>query len=127
MEHEAILRVAWALSEHVRLAGTTDAALRDELLRMLEIHVEAEETALYPLLVGTGDLAPEQSAVLEGEHEALKGALLGGTFDRRTYYELAAHIEEEEMELFPAAMFAFDDEAWERLAASPRFGVVSGV
>ena len=126
-EHEEILRVAWSLSEHVRLAGATDPDLRDELLDMLQVHVATEEQALYPLLVASGGLDPSQSTVLESEHDALRAALLAGTFDRRTYYELAAHIEEEEMELFPAAMFGFDDEAWDRLAATPRFVVVSGV
>lgn len=126
-EHEEILRVAWSLSEHVRLAGATDAALRDELLDMLQVHVAAEEQALYPLLVASGGLDRSQSAVLEDEHEALRTSLLAGTFDRRTYYELAAHIEAEEMELFPAAMFGFDDEAWDLLAATPRFVAVSGV
>ena len=120
-EHEEILRVAWELAEHVRRTGATSPGLRDELLRMLAIHVEAEEAALYPLLVTTGGLDPDRSAALEREHDDLEAALVHGTFDRRTYYELAAHIEEEEMDLFPQAMFGFDDEAWELLAATPRF------
>jgi hypothetical protein len=114
-EHEEILRVAWEVAEHGR------GSERDELLGMLEIHVAAEETALYPLLVEIGDLDPAHCGVLEAEHAGLKAALLAGTFDRRTYYELAAHIEEEEMELFPAAMFGFEDEAWARLAATESF------
>ena len=114
-EHEEILRVAWEVGEH------GDRTQRDLLLAMLEIHVAAEETALYPLLVADGDLADEHRRVLEAEHAGLKAALLAGTFDRRTYFELAAHIEEEELELFPAAMFGFEDEAWARLADTPRF------
>ena len=114
-EHEEILRVAWEVAEHGQ------AADRDALLGMLEVHVAAEETALYPLLVAGGDLDAEHCGVLEEEHAGLKSALLAGTFDRRTYYELAAHIEEEEMELFPAAMFGFDDEAWALLGATARF------
>lgn len=120
-EHEEILRVAWDIAEHHRLHGATDPQARDALLAMLEVHVEAEESALYPLLVAGGDLDPDRSVALEVEHADLKAALIAGTFDRRTYYELAAHIEQEEMELFPAAMFGFDDEAWELLAATPRF------
>lgn len=114
-EHEEILRVAWEVGEH------GDPSARDALLDMLDIHVAAEESALYPLLVATGDLTPERSRRLEGEHASLTAALRAGTFDRRTYYELAAHIEEEELELFPAAMFGFEDEEWERLGATARF------
>lgn len=114
-EHEEILRVAWEVAEHGGVAES------DALLGMLAVHVAAEETALYPLLVAGGDLDAEHSAELEAEHAGLKAALLAGTFDRRTYYALAAHIEEEEMELFPAAMFGFDDDAWARLASTDRF------
>ena len=120
-EHEQILEVAWALSEQHRVDGTAEGPLRDRLARMLGVHVEAEETALYPLLVDTGDLDPASSDELEDEHTALATALISGTFDRRTYYELAAHIEHEEMELFPLAMFGFDDDDWAVLEATPRF------
>lgn len=114
-EHEEILRVAWEVAEHGGVAES------DALLGMLAVHVAAEETALYPLLVAGGDLEAEHRAELEAEHAGLKAALLAGTFDRRTYYALAAHIEEEEMELFPAAMFGFDDDAWALLAGTARF------
>lgn len=120
-EHEQILDVAWALSEQHRETGVGDGPLRDRLARMLGVHVEAEETALYPLLVDTGDLDPARRDGLEGEHSDLAVALMGGTFDRRAYYELAAHIEEEEMELFPLAMFGFDEDDWSVLEATPRF------
>jgi hemerythrin-like domain-containing protein len=120
-EHEQILEVAWALSEQHRETGVADGPLRDRLARMLGVHVEAEETALYPLLVDTGDLDPTRRDGLEGEHTDLATALIGGTFDRNAYYELAAHIEEEEMELFPLAMFGFDDDDWAVLEATPRF------
>jgi len=120
-EHEQILEVAWALSEQQRETGRGDGPLRDRLARMLSIHVEAEETALYPLLVDTGDLAPAARDDLEDEHRDLAQALTAGTFDRRAYYELATHIEEEELELFPLAMFGFDDDDWAVLEASPRF------
>ena len=121
IEHERILETAWELSEHQRRTGTADGPHRDRLVAMLEVHVEAEETALYPLLVDCGDLQAAHRDVLETEHEALSAALRAGTFDRRIYYELAAHIEEEELELFPMAMFGFDDEDWALLEATPRF------
>ena len=48
----------------------------------------------------------------EAEHRDLRCSLTDGAFDRRDFYALAAHIEDEEMELFPAAMLGFDDEEW---------------
>ena len=120
-EHEQILEVAWALSEHHRATGVSDGPLREQLGQMLAVHVEAEEVALYPLLVETGGLEPEHSDVLEQEHTDLAAALIEGRFDRTMYFELAAHIEEEELELFPLAMFGFDDDDWAVLDATPRF------
>ena len=120
-EHEEILGVAWALSEALRSSAPDVTALRQKLLSMLEVHVRAEETALYPLLVVCGDLTADRSDALEAEHETLRVAIIGGAFDRRAFYELAAHIEEEELELFPAAMFAFDDDDWADLEVTDRF------
>jgi hypothetical protein len=120
-EHERILEVAWALSEHQRATGVADGPLRDQLVAMLEVHVEAEEAALYPLLVETGDLDPSDRGRLEDEHAELQAVLHEGRFDHRAFYELAAHIEEKELELFPMAMFGFDDADWAVLAATPRF------
>ena len=34
------------------------------------------------------------------------------------YFALASHIEVEEMELFPAAMFGFDDDEWDAMAGA---------
>jgi hemerythrin-like domain-containing protein len=120
-EHEQILEVAWALSERHRETGVADGPLQAQLGRMLAVHVEAEEVALYPLLVETGGLDPSDSDMLEQEHTDLGAALIAGKFDRKTYFALAAHIEEEELELFPLAMFGFDDDDWARLDATPRF------
>lgn len=120
-EHEQILEVAWELSEQHRATGVADGPLRDRLMAMLAVHVEAEEVALYPLLVETGGLQPDHLEQLEQEHTDLASALMGGTFDRVAYFELASHIEEEELELFPLAMFGFDDEDWAVLDATPRF------
>lgn len=116
-EHEAILDLAWTLAE----AGGADGAgddVRGALVAMLDVHVVKEETGLYPLLVALDGLAPAQSSALEDEHRELRATVLSGAFDRRDYFALAAHIEEEEMELFPAARFGFDDPAWDALVAA---------
>lgn len=120
-EHEQILEVAWALTEQQRRTGTGDGPLCHQLIAMLEVHVHAEEVALYPLLADCGDLDATTWQRLEDEHAELGAALDAGTFDRRAFFELASHIEEEELELFPMAMFGFDEQDWAALAATPRF------
>lgn len=111
-EHETILRQAWSLAEAPRAGRQPDATVRRELLALLDRHVAKEETGLYPALVATGALSADEVGDLEAEHRDLRRSLTGGAFDRRHFYALAAHIEDEEMELFPAAMLGFDDEEW---------------
>lgn len=128
-DHEEILRLAWDLAEAARLGVASDTpSTRRELLALLDAHVAEEETGLYPALVATGAVAAEQVTALEGEHRDLHARLASGTFDRRDFYALAAHIEAEEMELFPGAMLGFDEEEWaevdsaHRLVALPQAG-----
>jgi hemerythrin-like domain-containing protein len=89
-------------------------------VRLLTTHVVKEETGLYPLLRAAGTLDSSTSDELEAEHRELDARVDGGTFDRRADYALAAHIEHEEMELFPDAMFGFEDDAWDALDAAHR-------
>lgn len=110
-EHEEILVLAWEVAEGRDETGASAQAL----LAILDGHVRKEELGLYPWLFDTGDLEPETVDRLEDEHVEVRAEIVEGRFDRRSYYALAAHIEEEEMELFPAAMFAFDDDAWDEL------------
>ena len=119
-DHERILEMAWAVSEAVDPVAPERLATRDRLLALLDEHVVKEETGLYPQLMGTGDLSNETNDRLEEEHRVVRAALVDGTFDRRTYFALAAHIEEEEMELFSGARFAFDDEEWHEMDAAHR-------
>lgn len=114
VEHESILALAWELAE----SGGASRDVRDDLAALLAGHVAKEETWLYPELVATGDLTAASSSALEEEHRSLRSTLFSGAFDRRDFYALAAHIEEEERELFPAAMFAFDDDEWARFTRS---------
>lgn len=109
-EHERILELAWRVAEH------DDVAARAELRPLLAAHVAKEEDGLYPRLVATGGLEPELAAALEAEHVTIDAQVVGPDWNRRAYYELAAHIEQEEMELFPAAMFGFEDTDWADLA-----------
>jgi hypothetical protein len=110
-EHERILVLAW------RSAEQRDEGARAELLQLLAGHVAKEEQGFYPQLVATGDLGHDVVDALEAEHSTIDAQAAGDGWDRRAYYELAAHIEQEEMELFPAAMFGFDDTDWADLGA----------
>ena len=112
-EHETILELAWTVAE----SAEHDPGAVDALLAVLDPHVVKEEQGLYPSLMGSGDLETETVDALEAEHTELRVSLTSGTFDRRAYFALARHIEEEEMELFPAAMFAFEDDTWDALEA----------
>jgi hypothetical protein len=114
-EHEEILERAWAVAEVERGGRTPPAAEMDELVRQLDLHVRKEETGLYPTLIARGGLTADQLTGLEEEHRELHRTLTTAGFDRPAFYALAAHIENEEMELFPAAMLGFDDEEWDAL------------
>ncbi len=107
-EHEVILGHAWQVAEGTDADGDHARAL----LVVLDDHVRKEELGLYPWLSQTGDLADDVLARLEVEHVEVRSEIVEGRFDRRSYFALAAHVEEEEMELFPAAMFAFDEDEW---------------
>ncbi|NLV55066.1 MAG: hypothetical protein GXY13_05595 [Acidimicrobiales bacterium] len=114
-EHEQILDLAWRVAED---EWTDEAGRREgraELAAELALHATKEELGLYPLLMGTGDLTEERCDRLEDEHREVHAVLDGEAFDRRAYYALAAHIEEEEMELFSGAMFAFGDDEWDEM------------
>ena len=114
-EHEVILELAWQLAENHDERSPERLAVRDELLVLLDRHVLKEEAGLYPELLLSGDLPATDCDELEDEHVTVHAALVAAKFDRRDFYALAAHVEQEEMELFPAAMFAFDDDVWDRL------------
>lgn len=117
-DHERILEMAWQVAEAPDPAAPARVEVRDRLLVLLDEHVVKEETGLYPQLMATGDLTSDSNDRLEEEHRVVRAALVDATFDRRDYFALAAHIEEEEMELFSGAMFAFDEEEWEEMEAA---------
>ncbi len=116
-DHERILELAWQVA-----TGDPEAperlAARDALVTLLGVHSVKEEIGLYPQLIESGDLAVEDNDRLEEEHREVHEALVADRFDKREYFALAAHIEEEESELFPFAMFAFDEDEWNRMDAA---------
>lgn len=115
-EHVEILAMAWELAEAARTGHPSAPGVLDNLLALLDLHVVKEEAGLYPELLQVGGLTEEACAELEEEHRLVRAALVSGRFDRREFYELASHIEEEEMELFSAARFNFEEPEWEDMA-----------
>jgi hemerythrin-like domain-containing protein len=115
-EHDEILTLAWELAEAHRVGRRSDQAIVDRLMDLRARHSAKEEQGLFPLVLETGDCTPEQIAHLEQEHRDQAAVLGSGTFTRDHYYALAAHVEEEEFELFPMAMFGFDDTMWDEMA-----------
>lgn len=132
-DHEYILGLAWQVAEGEWPDEPSRQAAREELNRFLDLHAVKEEIGLYPLLLRTGDLDQETIDRLESEHREVhdrleRAATDPHAFDQRAYFALAAHIEEEELELFSGARFAFDEEEWDEMAlahhaAAHEFGV----
>ncbi len=117
-EHVRILEMAWTLAEATLAGADQPAEVVASLSALLAVHAEKEETGLYPELIELGGLEQDDCAVLEDEHREVLAALAAGRFDRADYFALAAHIEVEEMELFSAARFRFDDTDWDEMAAA---------
>lgn len=117
-DHERILDLAWRVAEGEWTDEDARRAGQTELNALLDVHALKEELGLYPLLVDLGGLETDACERLESEHREVREVLERGAFDRGAYYALAAHIEEEEMELFSGARFTFDEEEWEAMGAA---------
>jgi hemerythrin-like domain-containing protein len=115
-EHDEILTLAWQLAETHRTGEASDDGTLQRLMRLRARHSAKEEQGLFPLVLEAGDCTPEQIEHLVQEHRDQLAVLEGGTVTRDDYYALAAHVEEEEFELFPMAMFGFDDTMWDEMA-----------
>ena len=116
-DHEQILSMAWSIVEAVRAGRPADVDEVGRLVTLLDAHAAKEEFGLYPELMELGELTEVACAVLEEEHRTIRAALVEGHFDRREYYALSAHIEVEEMELFSAAGYEFEEPEWVEMAA----------
>ena len=117
-EHEAILALAEPLAAATRRGHAGDDARRDELVARLRSHVAKEETGLYPLLLAETGRPADAYDELEAEHRELFELLAHDVFDHLALYASQRHIEEEEEVLFSAALFHFDGDTWDELAAA---------
>lgn len=117
-EHVRILTIATSLADATRNHQAIDAGRRDELVALLHLHVDKEETGLYPLLLDVASWPSDTFADLEEEHRELFSAIDEERFDHLALYALQRHIEEEEEVLFSAAVFHFDGDTWDDLTAA---------
>lgn len=111
-EHDRIMDLAWRVVKNPVVGSVTGDAARSELRTLLAMHAAKEEGALYPLLIASGDLEVTDRGAFEREHRELLALVDAADFDADSSNVLAAHIEAEELELFPGTMFAFDDDDW---------------
>lgn len=112
-EHERLL----ALSARIRAAlGSPDkgcaAALLDELLAILEPHARREEEGLFVALARDEDLRGVVPALL-ADHAVLHRPGDGSEAGIVRFLDtLAAHIDREEHDVFPAALQILPASAW---------------
>lgn len=111
-EHDRIKSLARQVVENAGLDPTAADEVKAELRVLLAMHALKEERALYPLLVASGDMDPEDRLEFEREHRELLAFVDQGELDAAGCAVLSAHIEAEELDLFPFTMFGFDDRAW---------------
>ncbi len=122
-EHDAIC----ALSDGVRRAlasGDVTHAARElgRLAAVLAPHVRWEERGLFAELRAADEFV-DHVETLEAEHAALDAAVGHPGGDNRSWADgaralldaLDAHIYKENFGLFPGALAALDDEAWQRI------------
>jgi hemerythrin-like domain-containing protein len=119
-EHEQLVALAEPLADATRNHRRIDAAGRDRLIELLDRHVVKEEAGLYPLLIAEADWRSDALDQFEAEHGELFDAIDQGRFDHVAYYAPLRHIEEDEDELFSAALCHFDGDTWDDLDAAHR-------
>lgn len=112
-EHDRIMDLAWRVVTGPADDASGTSRVRAELRTLLEMHATKEERALYPLLIESGDMEPDDRTLFEQEHRDLLALVDELHLDTTGTNVLAAHIKAEELDLFPNAMFAFDDDAWD--------------
>lgn len=114
-EHDRIMDLAWRIVRNPTAGSATGDTARAELRTLLAMHAAKEERALYPLLIASGDLEVTDRGAFEREHRELLALVEDADFDADSSDVLAAHIEAEELELFPDTLGAFDDAAWDEM------------
>ena len=124
-EHDRLLDLAYRLRRHAE-AGTRDAVLDlldGEFVALLQRHTDKEERGVFAELRAIGD-ADDRLDALVGEHRDLELLVArvrrGGADWPATVVQLATelsgHVVDEEVDLFPYAMYELDDARWDAVA-----------
>jgi len=120
-EHLELLELAGEVRRH--LVRRDRPAAREALVgleRLLVDHVQREERGVFAAMKAQGDFA-DAVLDLEAEHDSFSGAL--GTLDpdspefgdrvRQLLQELSAHIEKENLGIFPVAVVTLGASGWD--------------
>lgn len=138
-EHDRLLDLAYGLRQ------LADDGAHDQVLDLLDggfasllrDHTDKEERGIFAQLRATGE-ADERLDQLIGEHRDIESQLAlvrsgdDGWQDalHRLVADLSGHIVDEEVDLFPYAMYELDDGQWDTVAelhAAPRATRSNGV
>ncbi|MFA6576378.1 MAG: hemerythrin domain-containing protein [Nocardioides sp.] len=125
-EHDALAGQAFHV-RHALAFGDRSAAraLLDELASHLDQHVTREEHGMFAALRTQGEFADEVEA-LEGEHRAMDAVVAGldpesPDFTARAVAlldDLEAHIEREDLGVFPVAVVTLGASGWATVEAA---------
>lgn len=127
LDGAALVRAQLRAHEHAAAAATMT-----ELVRDLREHVHREERGLFTALREQGDFGDEVAA-LESEHVDLDASIIGLDPASPEYaqqldalfHQLAAHIEREEIGVFPVSIVSLGSSGWD-LVEQARTMSVSG-
>lgn len=127
-EHGALLDQAELVRQELSRGRLDLAHARmTALLADLDRHIRREETGVFSALRAEGEFVDEIDA-LEGEHREMAAALAGLAFPAglvRVLDHLAAHVEREDLGIFPVSVVTLGAAGWSVVeaahAASPSF------
>lgn len=125
-EHDALSGQAFHV-RHALASGDRGAArvLLDELVSHLVQHVTREELGMFAALRSQGEFAAEVAA-LEGEHRAMDAVVAGLDPEGPDFVarvtalldDLDAHIEREDLGIFPVAVVTLGATGWATVEAA---------
>ena len=125
-DHEEIALLAERIASALDAGDTGRAAgLAAEVAARFDVHARKEERGLFAQLI-LADVAGGSVGQLEGQHGELRAALRNADAVARpgelraALDALCSHADEEDTDLFPAAMQLLPDQRWAAVAAAHR-------
>ncbi len=124
-EHDRLMDLAYEL-RRLAAAGSRDRVveiLDGEFASLLRHHTDKEERGIFAELRVTGEADPRLDALI-GEHRDIEALLALVRKGQEGWQEalgrlagdLSSHIIDEEVDLFPYAMYELDDTQWDTVA-----------